>query len=88
MIIERTGTVDYDNPLLLVADEKVEYIEQILPALELAARETRPLVIIANEVIEQALAALIMNTQRGSMKVAAIKAPRYGEERKRILRDL
>ena len=85
---ERAGTVDYDNPLLLVADEKVEYIEQILPALELAARETRPLVIIANEVIEQALAALIMNTQRGSMKVAAIKAPRYGEERKRILRDL
>ncbi len=85
---ERAGTVDYDNPLLLVADEKVEYIEQILPALELAARETRPMVIIANEVIEQALAALIMNTKRGSMKVAAIKAPRYGEERKKILRDL
>ena len=85
---ERAGTVDYDNPLLLVADEKVEYVEQILPALELAARETRPMVIIANEVIEQALAALIMNSQRGSMKVAAIKAPRYGEERKKILRDL
>ncbi len=85
---ERTGTVDHDNPLLLVADEKIEYVEQILPALELAARETRPLVIIANEVIEQALAALIMNAQRGSMKVAAIKAPRYGEERRKILRDL
>ncbi len=85
---ERSGTVEYDNPLLLVADDKVEFIEQILPALELAARETRPLVIIANEVIEQALAALIMNTQRGSMKVAAVKAPKYGEERKKILRDL
>ncbi len=85
---ERAGTVDHDNPLLLVADEKIEYVEQILPALELAARETRPLVIIANEVIEQALAALIMNAQRGSMKVAAIKAPRYGEERRKILRDL
>jgi len=85
---DRAGTVDYDNPLILVADEKVEYVEQIIPALELAARETRPMVIVANEVIEQALAALIMNTQRGSMKVAAIKAPRYGEERKKILRDL
>ena len=85
---ERSGAVEYDNPLILVADDKVEYVEQILPALELAARETRPLVLIANEVEGQALAALIMNTKRGSLKVCAVKAPRYGEERRKILRDI
>tara|TARA_B100000131_G_scaffold185194_1_gene178360 strand:- start:47 stop:1618 length:1572 start_codon:yes stop_codon:yes gene_type:complete len=85
---ERLGTVDYDNPLILVADDKVEYVEQIYPALELAARETRPLVVIANEIEGQALAALIMNAKRGSLKVAGVKAPRYGEERRKILRDL
>lgn len=85
---ERSGTVEYDNPLILVADDKVEYVEQILPSLELAARETRPLVIIANEVVEQALAALIMNTKRGSLKVCAVKAPRYGEERRKFMRDI
>jgi chaperonin GroEL len=52
------------------------------------AREGRPLVIVSSEVEGQALAALIMNTMRGTMKVAAVKAPQYGEERRNILRDL
>ena len=52
---ERAGTVDYDSPLLLVTDEKVETIEQILPTLELAARESRPLIIVAGEMEGQAL---------------------------------
>ena len=85
---ERSGTVEYDNPLILVTDEKIEHVEQILPTLELAARESRPLLIVASEVEGQALAALIMNTVRGTLKVAAVKAPRYGEERRNILRDL
>jgi len=85
---ERNGTVDYENPLLLVTDQKIEHVQQILPTLELVARENRPCVIIANEVEGQALAALIMNTVRGTMKVTAVKAPRYGEERRKILRDL
>jgi chaperonin GroEL len=72
----------------LVTDEKIDQVEQILPTLELAARESRPLLIVASEVEGQALAALIMNTVRGSLKVAAVKAPRYGEERRNILRDL
>ena len=59
-----------------------------MPALEIAARESRPFVIVAEEVEGQALAALIMNTMRGSMKVAAVKAPRYGEERRAIMSDL
>tara|TARA_R110000823_G_scaffold99259_2_gene214230 strand:+ start:328 stop:1899 length:1572 start_codon:yes stop_codon:yes gene_type:complete len=85
---ERTGTVEYDNPLILITDDKVEHVEQIYPTLELAARESRPLVLVASEVEGQALAALIMNSVRGTMKVCAVKAPRYGEERRKILRDL
>jgi len=85
---ERSGTVLYDEPLILVTDEKIERVEQILPALELAARENRPTVFVANDVVDQALAALIMNTARGSMKVCAVKGPRYGEERRGIMKDL
>ena len=85
---ERAGSVEYDEPLILVTDQKVETVEQIYPTLELAARESRPLLIVASEIEGQALAALIMNAVRGTMKVAAVKAPRYGEERRNILSDL
>jgi len=85
---ERAGTCNYENALVLVADEKIEAVEQIFPVLEVVAREGRPLVIVADQIEGQALAALIMNSQRGTMKVAAVKAPRYGEERKSILKDL
>jgi chaperonin GroEL len=84
---QRTSMTRYDNPLLLVTDEKIETVDQILPVLEVVAREGRPLVIFAEEVEGQALAALVMNTVRGTMKVAAVKAP-YGEERRGILEDL
>jgi chaperonin GroEL len=85
---EHTAMTRYDNPLFLVTDEKIERVEQILPVLEVVAREGRPLVIFAEEVEGQALAALIMNTVRGTMRVAAVKAPLYGEERRGILEDL
>jgi chaperonin GroEL len=85
---QRTSMTRYDNPFLLVTDEKIETVDQILPVLEVVAREGRPLVIFAEEIEGQALAALIMNTVRGTMKVAAVKAPRYGEERRGILEDL
>ena len=85
---ERKNAIEYDDALILVTDYKIEAVQDILPALELAARESRPLIIIAEEVEGQALAALIMNTVRGSMKVAAVKAPRYGHERRNILKDL
>ena len=85
---ERRGAVTYENPLILVADAKIDKLDDILPVLEVVAREGRPLIIVATSVEDQALAALIMNTQRGTMKVAAVKAPRYGEERRNILKDL
>ena len=85
---DRRGVCRYERPMFLITDAKVDQVNQILPALEIAARESRPFVIVAEEVEGQALAALIMNTMRGSMKVAAVKAPRYGEERRAIMSDL
>ena len=85
---ERTATATYSKPFFLVTDEKVETVDQILPVLEVVAREGRPLVIVCEEIEGQALAALIMNTVRGTMKVTAVKAPRYGEDRRGILEDL
>ena len=85
---DRRGSVSYDDCLILVADCKIDKVEQILHVLKDVAREQRPLVIVASEIEGQALAALIMNTVRGTMKVAAVKAPHYGEERRNIMRDL
>jgi chaperonin GroEL len=72
----------------MLTDEKIETVDQILPALEIAAREGRPFVIVADDIEGQALAALIMNTIRGSMKVVAVKSPRYGESRRNTMEDL
>jgi len=85
---EQSALVRYDNPLVMVTDEKIEHVEDMLPALELAARESRPFVIIADNIEGQALAALIMNAMRGSMRVCGIKAPHYGEEKRGMLKDL
>ena len=84
----RRATMSHDEPLILVTDYKITAVEQILPVLELVARENRPLVVVAEEVEGQALAAMIMNAMRGSLKVAAIKAPYYGGERRDTLSDL
>ncbi len=85
---ERRNAVEYENVLVLVTDYKIDAVQEILPVLELVARESVPFVIVAEQVEGQALAALIMNTVRGSMKVAAIKAPSYGQERRDIMSDL
>ena len=85
---ERKNSIEYNNALVMVTDQKIELVEDILPILEVVAREGRPFVIVAESVEGQALAALIMNTVRGSMKVAAVKAPRYGQERRNIMHDL
>ena len=85
---EKRGIVKYDDPIVLVTDEKIESVQELMPALEIASRENRPFVIVAENIEGQALAALIMNAMRGTMRVAGIKAPRYGEERRNILKDL
>ncbi len=85
---EKRGTLRYKNALLLMTDESVSDIDELMPALEIAAKAGQPLVVIAAQVEGSALAALILNTRRGSMKVTAVKAPKYGEERDAILEDL
>lgn len=85
---ERRNVVKYEDCLVLVTDNNVENVEDMLPVLEMVARDGRPLLIVAENVEGQALAALIMNSMRGSLKVAAVKAPKYGEERRNILKDL
>ncbi len=85
---ERKQTVDYEDAVVLVTDYKLSSVPSMLPLLEQAAKYGRPLVIVAEEVEGQALAALIMNTVRGTMRVAAVKPPRYGQERRNIMKDL
>tara|TARA_B100000287_G_scaffold13730_1_gene13891 strand:+ start:21020 stop:22594 length:1575 start_codon:yes stop_codon:yes gene_type:complete len=85
---ERKNSIEYEDLILLVTDYKIESVKSIMPILELAARESKPLVIVAEQVEGQALAALIMNTVRGNMKIAAVKAPGYGEERSNTMKDL
>jgi len=85
---EQRGLVKYNESLVMVTDEKIESVEEMLPALEIASREGRPFVIVAEDIQDQALAALIMNAMRGTMRVVGIKAPNYGEERRNTLKDL
>ena len=85
---ERRNIMQHEEPLVLVTDYKITQVEQILPILEMVAREARPLVIVSEDIEGQALAAMIMNAMRGTLKIAAIKAPFYGEERRNLLSDL
>ena len=85
---ERRAIMYHEDPLFLVTDYKITAVEQILPVLEMVARESRPLVVIAEDIEGQALAAMIMNAIRGTLKIAAIKAPAYGEERRNTLDDI
>ena len=89
---ERAGSVDFEDSIILVTDEAITSVDQIMPTLQIAARDRRPLFIVSNDIEGQALAALIANVNRPAhanpMKIAAVKAPRYGEERRQIMKDL
>lgn len=85
---DRRGVAKHDDVLVLVTDNNIEFVEDLLPILEVVAREARPLLIVAENIEGQALAALIMNAVRGTMRIVAVKAPRYGQERRNILSDL
>lgn len=78
----------YEKPLILITDKKVRTHQELVPALEIANREARPLIIIADEVEAQALSLLLVNKLRANFPVAAIKAPGYGDRRADLLQDL
>ena len=83
-----TMTAELSNPYILMTDQKISNIQDILPILEAVQKQGSPLLIIAEDVDGEALATLILNKLRGVLNVCAVKAPGYGDRRKRMLEDI
>jgi chaperonin GroEL len=84
----KTQKVEFEKPLILLSEKKISLLQDILPALEASATQRRPLLIVAEDLDGEALAACILNKLRGQIQVAAVKAPGFGDNRKSILGDI
>ncbi|MCR4870210.1 MAG: chaperonin GroEL [Atopobiaceae bacterium] len=83
-----TMSAEMQNPYILMTDQKISNIQDILPILEAVSKQGAPLLIVAEDVDGEALATLILNKLRGTLQVCAVKAPGYGDRRKRMLEDI
>lgn len=84
----KTQKVEYENPLLLLVNSKINSINELIPTFEFAVKAGRPFIVIAEDVEGEAIAALVLNKLRGTARVAALKAPGFGDNRKKTLQDI
>ena len=83
-----TMEVSFENPLILIHDKKISAIKELLPILEKGIQTGKPMLIIAEDIDSEALTTLVVNRLRGSLKIAAVKAPGFGDRRKEMLEDI